>query len=110
MKLVYVTIQEQDAKPFAKTIVEKRLAACVNLVSSVQSIYAWQGQICSDAETLMLIKTSDERIDELRQYVNDHHPYDTPEFVVVNVQEGHSARDYLQWVDASTRPSKYSII
>lgn len=74
-----------DARALARTLVEAQLAACVNVVGGVQSIYRWQGNVEEDAEQLLVIKTADARVDALREELFRLHPYEVPEFVVLPV-------------------------
>lgn len=74
-----------DARALAHHLVEKRLAACVNILPSVTSVYRWEGTVSEDAEQLLVIKTSEERVDALREALLAGHPYDVPEFVVIAI-------------------------
>ena|ERR1043165_69104 len=76
-----------DPLPIATQLVEKRLAACVNIVPQIHSVYRWQGKIESESEQLLLIKTVYERIDELKEALFAVHPYEVPEFVVLRPEE-----------------------
>ena len=89
------------AAEIARALVGERLAACVNLVPGVRSIYQWQGKLCDDAEVLCVIKTRRDRVDALRARLPALHPYDVPELVVLEVGAGHAP--YLEWIDASVR-------
>ncbi|MEM7678233.1 MAG: divalent-cation tolerance protein CutA [Myxococcota bacterium] len=100
-RVVYVTAPTEEAPDLARILVDRRVAACVNLVA-VRSIYRWQGQVQDDAETLMIIKTSVDRVDDLRSAITELHSYDVPEFLVLTVEAGHDP--YEQWVNAQTRP------
>jgi periplasmic divalent cation tolerance protein len=73
-----------DAGSLAKTLVEQRLAACVNIVAEVRSIYRWNNGVEDEREQLLVIKTSDERVDALREVLLERHPYEVPEFVVLD--------------------------
>lgn len=84
----------------ARRLVEERLAACVNLLAGVSSVYRWEGKVEEADECLMVLKTSVERIGALRERVVELHPYDVPEFVVVNVESG--LESYLAWVLTET--------
>lgn len=74
-----------DARALAQELVEMRLAACVNILPPMVSVYRWEGRVTSDDERLLVIKTTDARVDALREALFARHPYDVPEFVVVNV-------------------------
>jgi periplasmic divalent cation tolerance protein len=92
-----------DSANLAKHLVEQRLAACVNIVLQVRSIYRWQGKIEDDGEQLLLIKTTEERVGALRDALFARHPYEVPEFVVLPIDriEG----PYRQWLIDSVAPS-----
>jgi periplasmic divalent cation tolerance protein len=93
---------DADAGAFAHALVEDRLAACVNLLPVMESIYRWEGRIDHDSERQMFIKTSRERILPLWERVRALHPYDVPEFIVVPIVDGNAA--YLKWLGESTTP------
>jgi len=82
----------------ARALVEERLAACVNLVPAVRSIYRWQGAVEADTEVLLVIKTRAERIDALASRLRVLHPYELPELVALPVVAG--LGPYLDWVAA----------
>jgi periplasmic divalent cation tolerance protein len=86
----------ERAAEVARTIVGEGLAACVNLVPQVRSIYRWQGALCDDAEQLALIKTTAAGFEALRLRLLALHPYDTPEIVALPLVAGHAP--YLDWV------------
>lgn len=86
----------------AEALVEERLAACVNVLPGLQSVYRWQGQIQRDAEVLLLIKTTRARYPALQARLPQLHPYELPELLAVEAAAGLPA--YLQWVAESTRP------
>jgi periplasmic divalent cation tolerance protein len=90
-----------EASRLARTLVEERLAACATLIPAVQSIYRWQGQIETSAETLLLIKTGPDQLAALEARLHELHSYQTPEFLVLGV-EGVS-HPYLDWLQASLR-------
>ena len=88
-----------DARALAHALVEARLAACVNIVERIHSVYRWEGRVMDDAEQLLVIKTSDERVEALREELFQRHPYEVPEFVVVPIGETSDA--YGAWVLSS---------
>jgi periplasmic divalent cation tolerance protein len=85
----------QFANDLARSIVSARLGACVQ-IQSVESVYSWQGEIRSEAEWLLAIKTTDASYAELEQYIRANHSYETPEIVRVPITGG--SREYLGWV------------
>ncbi|HEX8171249.1 MAG TPA: divalent-cation tolerance protein CutA [Thermoanaerobaculia bacterium] len=85
-----------DAKALARALVELRLAACVNIIDRITSVYQWEGRVSEDAETLLVIKTIDVRTDALREELLRRHPYDVPEFVVLPVESTSDA--YGAWL------------
>ncbi|CAN6465840.1 unnamed protein product [Victoria cruziana] len=100
--VVYVTVPNKEAgKKLAESIVREKLAACVNRVPGVESIYWWQGEIQSDAEELLIIKTRESLLDALTAHIKDSHEYDVPEVIALPIQGGNT--QYLEWIKSSTR-------
>ncbi len=98
--VVFVTCPGRvPAKRLAQALVAKRLAACVNLVSGVESYFRWQGTLDRARETLLIIKTTAARFRALHQAVCALHPYEVPEIVALPIVTGHPP--YLRWVRAS---------
>jgi periplasmic divalent cation tolerance protein len=93
---------DQRAEAWARTLVDERLAACVNVHAPMVSIYRWQGTVERDVERQLVIKTTRDRVAALRARLAELHSYELPEFVVVRVDEGSDA--YLRWVFDQTRP------
>jgi periplasmic divalent cation tolerance protein len=89
----------EDAERIARALVERRLAACVNVVPGVASVYRWKGEICRDQEWLLVVKTRGEKLDALREALVALHPYELPELVAVPIEAGHAP--YLAWLDES---------
>ncbi len=94
---------DADGPAFARALVEERLAACVNLLAPMESIYRWEGTVARDTERQVIMKTSKDRVAALWERVRELHPYDVPEFVVLPVVDGNDA--YLRWVAEATTPS-----
>jgi periplasmic divalent cation tolerance protein len=88
------------AARLAGELVERRLAACVNVLPEIRSIYRWQGGIQDDGEALMMVKTSRSAYAQLESWLADHHPYDVPEILALPVARGSAA--YLDWVEDET--------
>lgn len=87
---------DHDARALAHALVEARLAACVNIVPRIESVYRWEGKVQTDAEQLLIIKTFDYRLDELREELFRLHPYEVPEFVMMRV--GATSEAYGKWL------------
>ena len=87
-----------SAAAIAKILVADNLAACVNVVAGLRSIYRWQGDIQDDAEVLLIIKTTSDRYAKLQEYLANEHPYDCPEILALPVADGLPA--YLSWLSA----------
>ena len=98
--LVYISCPPEAAEALARQLVEQRLAACVNLLDGVRSIYRWRDDVEQAAETLLLAKTRGSRYAQLQQAVRDAHPYELPEIVAVPIASG--LPDYLHWIAEST--------
>jgi periplasmic divalent cation tolerance protein len=96
LRVVLVTAPPRSARALAKRLVEKRLAACVNLIPGVRSIYRWEGRVEESRETLLVLKTTAGALKELESAVKELHPYDVPEFVVLPVERASEA--YANWV------------
>jgi periplasmic divalent cation tolerance protein len=101
MRLVVVTAPKAEAPELAKKIVEEQLAACVNIVPTVRSIYRWQGKIEDDEESLLLIKSTTAKIKPLTKRLLDLHSYDVPEIISIKLQDTEGNSDYLEWVRKS---------
>ena len=100
--LVLTNVPERAvAERLAEMLVEKRLAACVNILAPCRSVYRWKGAVQHDEEHPMLIKTTAERYAALEQALRAAHPYELPEIIALPIERGLPA--YLQWVDAETR-------
>jgi periplasmic divalent cation tolerance protein len=89
----------EQAERIAQRLVELHLAACVNILPGVHSIYRWQGSVESAAEVLMLIKTSAAHTNEVQSTIANLHSYEIPEFLVLSVTDG--SAPYLAWLNAS---------
>lgn len=98
--LALVTAPDMEiARSIASAVLEARLAACVNLVPNIESHYRWEGKLETSAEVLMVIKTTKDHLIALEKLILTHHPYDTPEFVVLTLSGGN--KRYLDWLAAN---------
>lgn len=103
VRVVLVTAPDADvAAQLARAVVGERLAACVNVVPGIRSIYRWEGEVQDDAEVLLLVKTTEERMQTLCERVSALHPYDVPEVLALPAAGGSGA--YLDWVAQESRP------
>lgn len=92
---------EEEALKIANILVEKHIAACVNLVSPIRSIYRWEGKIWDEKEWLLIVKTQSDRFAELEKKVKSLHSYSVPEIISLPITEGSSA--YLNWIKENTK-------
>ena len=100
--LILTTMPDDDrADTLARTLVDERLAACVNVLAPMVSTYRWKGSVERDAERPIVIKTSRDRVAELEARLRVLHPYELPEFVVLDALAGEA---YGKWVGDETRP------
>jgi len=90
-----------SAEKLAALLIERRLAACVNILAPCSSVYRWQGAIQRDEEHPLLIKTARDRYADLEALIRANHPYELPEIVAVSIVHGLPA--YLQWITSETR-------
>jgi periplasmic divalent cation tolerance protein len=101
--LVLTTAPDDDrAEAWARTLVEERLAACVNVLAPMVSVYRWKGVVERETERQVVIKTTRDQISAVRERLAALHPYELPEFVVVAVAE--ASAEYAKWVGEQTRP------
>ena len=100
--LVLTTVPDKpQAQTLARAIVEARLGACVQ-IDQIHSVYLWDGQLCSEPECRLIIKTRNTRFEVLEHFIRAHHPYEVPEIVRIALTAG--SADYLRWIDEGTRP------
>jgi len=95
--LYFSTVPNIDVgKKIANILVENKLAACVNIVKDIFSIYKWKGEIQEDNELLLLIKTTEAKREEIIQKIKENHPYEEPECIAVKIESGSDT--YLDWI------------
>jgi periplasmic divalent cation tolerance protein len=92
---------EEEATKIATSLVEERLAACVNIISPVRSIYRWEGKIWDEREWLLIIKTKTKRFEDLEKKVKSLHSYSVPEIIGLPIVEG--SVSYLKWLEETTQ-------
>ncbi len=99
--LVLSTIDSTKvAEQIAHHIVEERLAACVNIIPDITSVYKWKGALERTTESLLVLKTTQERLSQLIERIKELHPYELPEVIVLPIEGGHPG--YLDWVASET--------
>lgn len=100
--VVLCTVPDEDsARRIAQALVAEGLAACVNVLPRLTSVYRWEGEVTSGEELLLIIKTREERYAALEARVKELHPYTVPEVIALPIQ--HGSKDYLDWLIQSTR-------
>ena len=99
--VIYCTVPtKQDAKSIAKILLTQRLAACINIIDKVQSIFSWHDEICEEKELLMMIKTKSTLFDRVKQAIKLTHPYNIPEIIAIPIEQADS--EYLEWINTET--------
>ena len=89
------------AEDLAWALVERKLAACVNMVESIESVYRWKGEVQRSKEVLLIIKTTDELFDDVRNAIRELHGYELPECISFPIDQGSQA--YLEWISENVR-------
>lgn len=103
--VVFITApHEEEAVKIAKTVVEEKLAGCVNIVKAVRSIYSWQEKIEDEPEVLVIVKTKSELYDKLEKRVKELHSYTVPEIIGLEIKKG--SESYLNWLNEVTEYGK----
>ena len=98
---VYVTAKDEaEAQSIARTAVDERLAACANILGSIDAVYRWQGSVCEGKEVALLLKTSARRTSELIDRIKELHSYECPCVVCLPIDDGNA--DFLAWIAAET--------
>ena len=100
--LVYMTAASRgEAEQIGRTLVEERLAACVNILGPITSIYRWEGELTTDDETAFIAKTTEKLIDPLVERVRQLHSYSCPCVVAIAIQAGNP--EFLNWIESETK-------
>jgi periplasmic divalent cation tolerance protein len=92
---------EEEAGRIAQHLVENRLAACVNVIPQIKSIYRWEGKVESAQEWLLLVKTRHEKFSQVRDAIRELHSYELPECIAIAIEDGSAA--YLQWIEDNVK-------
>ncbi len=101
MKIALTNLPLEDGEQIARLLVEEHFVACVNLYP-IQSVYFWKGEVQFDAEVTLMMKVSTEGVERLKHRLCELHPYELPEFVVLDVDNEASLREYVDFVRAET--------
>ena len=98
MRVVLCTCPPDEARDLAKQLVDERLIACANIVPGVTSVYRWEGKVCEDSESLLVMKTTAEQLAELTDRIRSLHSYEVPEVIALPLAPGEGNPDYLRWL------------
>ncbi|HVN64809.1 MAG TPA: divalent-cation tolerance protein CutA [Candidatus Binataceae bacterium] len=96
--------RQRQAASIARTLVDEQMAACVNIVGPVRSVYRWQGAVHDDREFLLVIKTRADRYPVVERRIREIHPYELPELIAIGVNRG--SKPYLDWLVESSAPAR----
>lgn len=95
--MVLTTVSEvEKAEKIGEKVVKERLAACANAIPRIKSIYRWKGEVKNEEESLLLVKTTDEKLNELKARIEELHSYETPEVLAMPIES--RTEDYLEWM------------
>jgi periplasmic divalent cation tolerance protein len=97
--MVYVTTSKDlESKKIARELLKEKLAACINIIPSIESIYLWKGEIEEDSESIMVIKTKSELVEEVIKRIEELHSYEIPCILEITVNNG--SKNYLNWIES----------
>merc|ERR1712186_307644 len=103
-RLYYTTVpNEETAKKMASNLVKSKLAACVNILPGITSIYEWQGKIEEDKELSLIVKSTTENADKIKQFVRENHPYDEPCLISLPIDENASSENFIEWIKQTAK-------
>ncbi len=96
-RIIYITTEnKEEARSVGKVLVEERLAACVNIIDGMEAMFWWEGAAQSESETVLIAKTTEDRVDDLTRRVKEVHSYDCPCVVALPIQAGNP--EFLSWI------------
>jgi periplasmic divalent cation tolerance protein len=99
LRLVYITTNnEEEALKLGRKLVEERLAACINVIPAMKSVYRWEGELVEDNEAILIVKTHYSKMPELTEFVKKAHSYECPCVVSFNLSEDEGNTEYLNWL------------
>lgn len=98
--VLVTTSSKEEAEKIASALLEERLIACANILPAISSIFKWEGKICREQEVMLIIKTLNNRLEEVTNQIKKLHSYQVPEIISLPVINGN--KDYLDWVREST--------
>jgi periplasmic divalent cation tolerance protein len=101
VRVVLCTCPQDSADNIADVVLKDRLTACTNIVSGIKSKYWWKGQLNTDSESLLIMKTRSDLVADLIARIKEVHPYEAPEVVAFEIKEGNA--DYLRWIREETK-------
>jgi periplasmic divalent cation tolerance protein len=102
-KIVYITASDmEEAKKIGKMLVEKRLAACANILNGIESLFWWDGEVQEAKEVALIAKTTETQVADLIAAVKKHHSYECPCVVTLGIESGNP--DFLRWIADETNP------
>ena len=104
LRLVYITTSsKEEARSIGRTLIEDELAACINIIDGMESIYRWEGKVVSDQECVLIAKTHYSKMKELTYRVNKLHSYDCPCIISITLTENEGNKDYLNWLISESK-------
>lgn len=104
LRLLYVTTSDKkEARKIGRTLVEENLAACVNIIDGMNSIYKWEGEIQEDAECILIVKTHYSRVRKVTRMIKEMHSYEVPCVISLTITEDEGNEDYLDWLENNSK-------
>ena len=101
-EIALITINnEEQAETIARELVQNQLAACVNIIPGIKSVYVWNGKIEKDSELLLIAKTKSEAKERVMKKIQEIHPYENPECIFIGINDG--LKNYLNWLDENIK-------